>query len=256
MCSSLLFADPAAPTPRWRTGPMRPRSISASVSSASLCRFMSTTSSPKKVTSKSAKRSLSPTAATTRAPLFFPQIRLEITDNSNISEQLIEKGLATVLRHKRDDEDRSTQLDKLIIAEQAAVAENRGLHSNKEVSLPRIVDASESGSRASQYLPSWKRAGRHAAIVDFVASGSRFKVTVPKENAKMTFVLAGIRAPRTARNPGEKSEAYGPESLRFASRYMQRDVEIAFDSTDKQGGFIGAMYAGGANVAVELVKEG
>lgn len=52
---------------------------------------------------------------------------------------------------------------------------------------------------------------------------------------------------------------------------MQRDVEIgksliimlvkwaltsAFDSTDKQGGFIGAMYVNGVNVAVELVKEG
>jgi len=52
---------------------------------------------------------------------------------------------------------------------------------------------------------------------------------------------------------------------------MQRDVEIgtsplvfgtladlraAFDSTDKQGSFIGAMYAGTTNVAVELVREG
>jgi staphylococcal nuclease domain-containing protein 1 len=37
---------------------------------------------------------------------------------SNVSEQLIEKGLATVLRHKRDDEDRSAELDKLIVAEQ------------------------------------------------------------------------------------------------------------------------------------------
>lgn len=39
--------------------------------------------------------------------------------NNNIAEQLIEKGLATVLRHRRDDEDRSAELDKLIIAEQA-----------------------------------------------------------------------------------------------------------------------------------------
>jgi staphylococcal nuclease domain-containing protein 1 len=38
--------------------------------------------------------------------------------SSNIAEQLIEKGLATVLRHKRDDEDRSTEFDKLIVAEQ------------------------------------------------------------------------------------------------------------------------------------------
>jgi staphylococcal nuclease domain-containing protein 1 len=38
--------------------------------------------------------------------------------SSNIAEQMIEKGLATVLRHKRDDEDRSAELDKLIVAEQ------------------------------------------------------------------------------------------------------------------------------------------
>ncbi|CAD6585030.1 MAG: hypothetical protein TREMPRED_004014, partial [Tremellales sp. Tagirdzhanova-0007] len=176
--------------------------------------------------------------------------------NHNIAEQLIERGLATVLRHRRDDEDRSAEFDKLIIAEQTATSEGRGLHSTKEVSLPRIIDASETSSRASQYLPSWKRAGRHQAVVDFVAAGSRFKVYMPKESTKITFILAGIRAPRTARNASEKSEPYGPESLRFASRYMQRDVEIAFDSTDKQGGFIGAMYAGTTNVAVELVREG
>ena len=40
---------------------------------------------------------------------------------SNIAEQLIEKGLATVLRHKRDDEDRSLEMDKLIVAEQTYV---------------------------------------------------------------------------------------------------------------------------------------
>lgn len=41
------------------------------------------------------------------------------THRSNIAEQLIEKGLATVLRHRRDDEDRSSEIDKLIIAEQS-----------------------------------------------------------------------------------------------------------------------------------------
>ena len=36
----------------------------------------------------------------------------------NIAEQLIEKGLASVVRHKRDDEDRSSDYDKLMAAEQ------------------------------------------------------------------------------------------------------------------------------------------
>jgi staphylococcal nuclease domain-containing protein 1 len=38
--------------------------------------------------------------------------------NSNVAEQLIEKGLASVIRHKRDDEDRSSDFDKLMVAEQ------------------------------------------------------------------------------------------------------------------------------------------
>jgi staphylococcal nuclease domain-containing protein 1 len=41
--------------------------------------------------------------------------------HSNIAEQLIEKGLASVVRHKRDDEDRSPDYDKLMAAEQAFV---------------------------------------------------------------------------------------------------------------------------------------
>lgn len=85
----------------------------------------------------------------------------------------------------------SRKCSEMARADISAAAETRGIHSTKDVSLARIVDASESGSRASQYLPSWKRAGRHPAVVDFVAAGSRFKLFLPKENAKITFVLAG-----------------------------------------------------------------
>jgi staphylococcal nuclease domain-containing protein 1 len=134
--------------------------------------------------------------------------------------------------------------------------DGRGIHSSKEVSLPRIVDASETSARATQYLHSWKRAGRHLAVVDFVSSGSRFKLFMPKENARITFVLAGIRAPKASRNPAEKADPFGAESLRFSSKFLQRDVEILFDSTDKQGGFIGTMYVGGTDVAVGLVRAG
>lgn len=74
----------------------------------------------------------------------------------------------------------------------------------------------------------------------------------------LTFVLSGIRAPKTARNEHEKSDPYGPESAEFATRrYMQRDVEVEFEAVDKTGGFIGAMYVNKTeNVAITLVKEG
>lgn len=70
-------------------------------------------------------------------------------------------------------------------------------------------------------------------------------------------MLGGIRAPRTARNAGEKSEPYGPEAHDFvARRCLQRDAEAEVFNTDKAGGFIGALYVGKENVAAMLAREG
>ncbi|KIJ39936.1 hypothetical protein M422DRAFT_75809 [Sphaerobolus stellatus SS14] len=180
----------------------------------------------------------------------------------NIAEVMIEKGFASVVRHRRDDEDRSSDYDKLMVAEQTAIAEARGIHSNKEVSLPRIGNASESYVKANQFLSGFKRLGRIPAVVQAVTAGSRFKLLLPKENQILTLVLAGIRAPRAGRGEKDrmevKPEPYGAESSEFATRrYLQRDVEIEFESTDKSGGFIGTMWLNKTeNAAVTLVKEG
>ncbi|KAF9263252.1 hypothetical protein L218DRAFT_959268 [Marasmius fiardii PR-910] len=179
--------------------------------------------------------------------------------NTNIAEQLIEKGLAGVVRHKRDDEDRSPDFDKLMAAEQAAATATRGIHSGKELPPPKQpLNISESTSRATQFANGFKRLGRVSAIVDYVAAGSRFKLYLPKDNQTLTLVLGGIRAPRTARNTSEKSEPYGQEALDFATRrYMQRDVEFEAQTVDKSGGFIGALYLNKTeNAAISLVKEG
>ncbi|KAG9221028.1 hypothetical protein CCMSSC00406_0002372 [Pleurotus cornucopiae] len=179
--------------------------------------------------------------------------------NANIAEQLIEKGLATVVRHRRDDEDRSPDFDKLMAAEQAAVADTRGLHSGKDIPAPKQpLNISETATRANQFLNGFKRLGRIPAVVEYVAAGSRFKIFLPKDNQTLTLVLGGIRAPRTARNPSEKSEPFGTEALDFATRrYMQRDAEFEVDTVDKSGGFIGALYLNKTeNAAIALVKAG
>ncbi|KAF7971882.1 hypothetical protein HWV62_19771 [Athelia sp. TMB] len=179
--------------------------------------------------------------------------------NSNVAEQLIERGLASVMRHKRDDEDRSPDFDKLMAAEQTAVTETKGIHSGKEHPAPKQpLNLSETHSRANQFVNGFKRQGKVPAIVEYVAAGSRFKLFLPKDNQTLTLVLGGIRAPRTARNASETSEPYGNEASEFASRrYMQRDVEFEVDTVDKSGGFIGALYNNKTeNVAISLVKEG
>ncbi|CAO1620054.1 unnamed protein product [Sympodiomycopsis kandeliae] len=179
----------------------------------------------------------------------------------NVGELLIQRGLATVVRHRRDDEDRSPFFDDLLAAEANAATEHKGFHSGKDAPVPRFVEASESAGKAHSFLPGLKRLGKCSAVIDFVAAGSRFKVLVPRENARLTLVLAGIRAPRTARNAKEKDEPFGKEAQDFANAtVLQRDVEIEVHTLDKVGGFIGSLYINGSNgkqdFAQMLVEHG
>lgn len=128
---------------------------------------------------------------------------------------------------------------------------------SKPPAVKTYQDYSESLQKAKIYCSVLQRQKRVPAIVDFVKSGSRFTILIPRENAKMTFVLSGIRAPRSARNPGEKSDAFGQEAHDFAARRcMQRDVEVDVENTDKMGGFIGTLYVNRENFAKLLLEEG
>ncbi|CAG8728623.1 7415_t:CDS:1, partial [Ambispora leptoticha] len=78
---------------------------------------------------------------------------------TNIAEALVERGLAHVIRHKKDDEDRSSAYDQLLIAEQKAIKNGKGIHSGKEPPVYRIGDASENSGKARQFLHSLQRSG-------------------------------------------------------------------------------------------------
>ena len=58
----------------------------------------------------------------------------------NIAEALISKGLATALRHRQDDDQRSSQYDDLLAAESRAAKNGKGLHSKKEPPIHRVAD--------------------------------------------------------------------------------------------------------------------
>ena len=129
--------------------------------------------------------------------------------------------------------------------------------SPKPPAVKTYVDYSESLQKAKIQASVLQRQKRIPAVVDFVKSGSRFTVLIPRENAKLTFVLSGIRAPRSARNATDKAEPFGQEAHDFATRRcMQRDVEIDVENTDKVGGFIGTLYVNRENFAKLLVEEG
>ncbi|KAJ4375867.1 hypothetical protein N0V83_001145 [Neocucurbitaria cava] len=179
------------------------------------------------------------------------------SQGKNVGLLLVENGMASVIRHRQDDTDRSPIYDDLLLAEQSAQEEKKGLWSEKAPAVKQYVDYSESLEKAKRQLSLLSRQRKVPAIVDFVKSGSRFTVLVPRENAKLTFVLSGIRAPRSARNESDKGEPFGKEAHEFANRRcQQRDVEIDVEDCDKVGGFIGTLYINRENFAKTLVEEG
>ena len=154
-------------------------------------------------------------------------------------------------------EDRSPAYDELLAAEEAAQKDEKGMWSPKTPTAKTYQDFSESLQKAKIQSSVLQRQKKIPAIVDFVKGGSRFTILIPRENAKLTFVLSGIRAPRSARNANEKSDLFGQEAHDFANRRcLQRDVEIDVEATDKIGAFIGTLYINRENFAKLLLEEG
>lgn len=175
----------------------------------------------------------------------------------NVGLELVEAGYASVIRHKMDDTDRSPDYDALRLAEDAAQKDAKGMWSPKSPETKGPVDYSESPEKAKRLLSLLQRQKRVPAIVDFVMGGSRFALIIPRENARIIFVLSGVQVPRSARKDGETAEPFGQEAHDLASkRLMQRDVEIDVEENDKNGGFIGKLYINHDNFSRIILEEG
>ncbi|KAL1502357.1 hypothetical protein ABEB36_007507 [Hypothenemus hampei] len=192
----------------------------------------------------------------------FPEkVCATITSNGkNVAEALVSKGLATVVRYRQDDDQRSSRYDDLLKAEAKAEKSQLGIHSKKDGGPMRVTEMD--AARAKLELDSFKRAHRLDAIVEFVASGARFRLYIPKSNSLATFLLSGINCPRATRpaignQPASEGEEYGDEALQFVKeKCLQREVSIQVDTHDKAGNFLGSMWVDNLNLAVELVRAG
>uniref|UniRef100_A0A3B4WF51 Staphylococcal nuclease domain-containing protein n=1 Tax=Seriola lalandi dorsalis TaxID=1841481 RepID=A0A3B4WF51_SERLL len=137
----------------------------------------------------------------------------------NIAEALVSKGLATVIRYRQDDDQRSSHYDELLAAEARAIKNGKGLHSKKEVPIHRVADIS---------------------------------------GVELTFLLS-IECPRSSRNlPGgmQVAEPFSDEAMLFTKELvLQREVEVEVESMDKAGNFIGWLHIEGVNLSVALVEN-
>ena len=178
---------------------------------------------------------------------------------NNVAVALVANGLATVMKHRADDQDRSLYYDDLIQAEAAAARDKKGLHGETVPPRRHVNDVSQSSAlaQAKSMFSFLQRAGRLQGIVQHVVNGARFKVLVPKESCLISLAIAGVKCPSTARKEGEGGEPYGDEALQFSrEKCLQHDVEVEVLAQDKIGTMIGRIYVHKRDLAVALLSEG
>lgn len=176
-------------------------------------------------------------------------------DNQNIAEQLVLNGLATVIKYRQDCDQRASDYDAYLAAEQKAQKNAKGLHSTKsEAGIVRIADLSVDLTKAKSFAPFLTRTTgiRREAVVEYIfPSSTKLKIYIPKENCLINLVLSGVNTPK-------QNDPLLNEALNFVRlRVMQRDVHIEIETNDKVGNFIGSLYfEKHSNLAVELVRHG
>ncbi|KAL5665505.1 hypothetical protein ACJX0J_025613, partial [Zea mays] len=168
----------------------------------------------------------------------------------NVAELLLSRGFAKTSKH-RDYEERSHYYDALLAAESRAEKAKKGVHSQKESPVMHITDLTTvSAKKAKDFLPFLQRNRRHSAVVEYVFSGHRFKLTIPKETCSIAFSLSGVRCPG-------KGEPYSDEAIALMRRrILQRDVEIEVEAVDRTGTFIGSLWESKTNMGSVLLEAG
>ncbi|TKY60512.1 Staphylococcal nuclease domain-containing protein 1 [Spatholobus suberectus] len=168
----------------------------------------------------------------------------------NIAELVVSRGFGTVIRH-RDFEERSNYYDALLTAESRAISGRKGIHSAKDPPVMHITDlTTASAKKAKDFLPFLHRSRKIPAVVEYVLSGHRFKLLIPKETCSIAFSFSGVRCPG-------RDEPYSDEAIALMRRkIMQRDVEIEVETVDRTGTFLGSLWESRTNVAVTLLEAG
>ncbi|XP_071722497.1 ribonuclease TUDOR 1-like [Rutidosis leptorrhynchoides] len=169
---------------------------------------------------------------------------------TNVGELLLSRGFADVIRH-RDFEERSNYYDALLSAESRAIAGKKGKHSEKDPPVMHIQDLTMApAKKAKDFFPFLQRLRRVPAVVEYVLSGHRFKLYIPKETCSFAFSFSGVRCPG-------RGEPYSEEAIALMRRkIMQRDVEIEVETVDRTGTFLGSLWESKTNVAVALLEAG
>lgn len=83
-----------------------------------------------------------------------------------------------------------------------------------------MLSSQASAKKTRDFLPFLQRTKRHTAVVDYVLSGHRFKLLIPRETCTIAFSFSGVRCPG-------REEPFSEDAIALMRRkILQRDVEV------------------------------
>lgn len=173
-------------------------------------------------------------------------VSAELQNGKNLNELVVFNGFATVIRHRRGDDDRAANWDALIEAEDQAIKAKRGIHSSKKPQPEKYIEASQDSNRAKTHLRQLKAKGKFNAIVDHVISPTRLRIIVPVDNLRIVVVLAGVMGSGRDDPISEKAIAYNARNI------AQRDISVQVFDNDNFGGFISTVTVHGQSEPYQL----
>ncbi|CDR45219.1 CYFA0S17e00298g1_1 [Cyberlindnera fabianii] len=181
-----------------------------------------------------------------------PLVTITLPNNKKLAETVVLNGYATVIRHRRGDEDRSEDWDALIEAENIAIKEKKGIHSGKTPAPEKFIEASEDAGRARVHLRTLQGKLKINGYVEYVISPNRFRIVLPRDNIRLVLVLGGLMSIN-------KESPFSQQALDYNNKHLlQRDVTVQVYDVDKVGGFIGNLFLQGQSqpYQVQLLRQG
>lgn len=180
-----------------------------------------------------------------------------IVDGKNVAVDLVGAGFASVVKHQAGEE-RSSDYDKLSLAESEAKKNKKGIHgSKKAIGNVNFNDLTTKKRGDLDDMLKIIKSKKMKAVVERVYNATRFKLLLPNDHMMINFSLFGIGAPLLKVKDSKDPQPFAKEALQFASQtLLMKDIEIVVDEVDKTEAFSGEIFIGDSTFAEVLIKNG
>ncbi|PRP74122.1 hypothetical protein PROFUN_06447 [Planoprotostelium fungivorum] len=180
------------------------------------------------------------------ATVFFGQPGQQ---QENVAVSILSEGWATLRSTVNKDR---PELAELVSAEEVAEKSNRGLWNKAEAEKSKRNLTKEINTTA---IFDSTKGKPQAGVVESVVTGSRFRITLLKDQSLIELLLSGVEAPNLPADGGEP-QPFSREAKFFSEHWLlNRDVQVLVEGADKYN-LYGSLVSGEFNISEELLKNG